>query len=229
MFCKTEVFYYIEKTKSSCIYHFIINRIIQERVCENKMKDKERILMVVITRIIPGLVYLCNNYKQKEEYVKSYMLNPTELEKGDLVYANSSIYPNDFCVGFVDTVHSDRVVIREIGSQRLCNYYNETFTKISKEKLGYEILEGTQYKTYQKVMKAFESTKYYTRFKSISFADRECVVQAREAYKDETIFEISFNYNSKTSIKTIAALLVEKENQQDENNKTKEITKNETI
>ena len=48
------------------------------------MKDKERILMVIITRIIPPLVYLCHDYKDKEEYVKSDMLNVVKLEKGDL-------------------------------------------------------------------------------------------------------------------------------------------------
>ena len=55
-------------------------------------------------------------------------------------------------VGFVEKVdeENDCVVIREIGSERLCNYSNEFFTVINKEKLGYEILEGVQYKIYKK-------------------------------------------------------------------------------
>lgn len=82
------------------------------------MNDKERILMVIITRIIPGLAFLCHNYKDKENYIESNMLDGIKLEKGDLVYSNTSLYPNDFCVGFVDSTHPDGVVIREIGSKK---------------------------------------------------------------------------------------------------------------
>ena len=99
------------------------------------MSDKERILMIIITRIIPRLVYGCHSYDDKEEYVKSYMLDRNGLEKGDLVFANSSIYPNDFMVGFIEELKDDCTVIREIGSSKLCNYYNESFTKINKDKL----------------------------------------------------------------------------------------------
>lgn len=48
------------------------------------MTDKERILMAVITRIIPGLLY--GNFDEKEKYVKSYMLNSSGLSKGDLFF-----------------------------------------------------------------------------------------------------------------------------------------------
>ena len=174
------------------------------------MTDKERILMAVITRIIPGLLY--GNFNEKEKYVKSYMLNNSELFKGDLVFANTSIAINDFIVGFVDHVEEDCVVIREIGSKGLCNYYNETFSKINKEMLDYEILEGMQYKIYQKVLKAFEKyTGYCTRFKSISFKKNICIVQAREVFKNDLFFEISFPFNSKTTISSIGKLLKEKE------------------
>lgn len=109
------------------------------------MRDKERILMVIITRIIPGLTScMCN----KEEYVHSCMLEPSRLKPGDLVMANTTITPNPFVVGFVNEVKDDYVVIREIGSKRLCEYRNESFTIINKERLGYEILEGIQYKIY---------------------------------------------------------------------------------
>lgn len=112
------------------------------------MTDKERILMAIITRIIPGMLY--NPFEKKEEYVKSYMLNHSGLCKDDLVFANTTLSINDFVVGFVDHIEDDCVVIREIGSNRICNYYNESFSVINKEKLGYEILEGVQYKIYKK-------------------------------------------------------------------------------
>lgn len=176
------------------------------------MTDKERILMVIITRIIPGLAYCCHSYQDREKYVKSYMLENNGLEKGDLVYANTSIYPNEFMVGFVEEVKADCVVIRKIGSSKICNYFNETFTKINKEKLGYEILEGLQYKTYQKVLKAFSKyTSYNIRFKSIAFETDMCIVQSREMFSNDVKFEVRFTFDSKTTIRYIGNLLKEKE------------------
>lgn len=174
------------------------------------MTDKERILMAIVTRIIPGLLY--GSFNAKEEYVKPQMLDTSKLSKGDLVFANTSIAINDFIVGFVDHLEENCVVIREIGSNRLCNYYNEAFTVINKEKLGYEVLEGLQYKIYQKVLKAFEKyTGHSTKFKNIDFNEGMCIVQAREIFKTDLFFEISFPFNSKTTISSIGKLLKEKE------------------
>lgn len=176
------------------------------------MTDKERILMLIIARIIPGVMY--NSFDKRDEYVKSNMLHQFELKNGDLVFANTSLFANDFMVGFVD--HEDKandcVVIREIGTDRLCNYSNESFSIINKEKLGYEILEGLQYKTYQKVLKAFSDyTGYCTRLKSISFNGDNCKVQARQMFSNDLYFEIEFTYNSKTTIKSIGGLLKNKD------------------
>lgn len=174
------------------------------------MTDKERILMAIITRIIPGLLY--SPFDKRDEYVKSYILNSAGIRKGDFVFANTTLNINDFVVGIVDHIEDDCVVIREIGSNRLCNYYNESFSVINKEKLGYEMLEGVQYKIYQKVIKAFEKfTGYYTRFKSISFDGDICTVQARETFKNDLLFEVSFPFNSKTTIASIGKLLEEKD------------------
>lgn len=174
------------------------------------MTDKERILMAIITRIIPGLLY--NSFDEKEKYVKSHMLSHSEIKNGDLVFANTSISINDFIVGFVESVEDNYVVIREIGSDRVCNYYNESFSVINKDRLGYNILEGVKYKTYEKVLKAFDKyTGYCTRFKSINFDGNTCIVQARSVFESGLLFELSFPYNGKTTIKSIGKLLEEKE------------------
>ena len=174
------------------------------------MTDKERILMSIVTRIIPGLMY--SPFAKRNEYVENFMMNPSKLQKGDLVFANTTFRINDFIVGFVDHVEPRYVVIREIGSNRLCNYGNETFTKINAEKLGYEILEGVQYRTYRKVCKAFETyTQYYTRFRAISFDGNMCTVEARKAFKGENLFEVAFSYSTKTTIKEIGKALAEAE------------------
>ena len=165
------------------------------------MRDKERILMVIITRIIPGLTSCMRN---KEEYVHSCMLEPSRLKPGDLVMANTTITPNPFVVGFVNEVKDDCVVIREIGSKRLCEYYNESFTIINKECLGYEILEGIQYKIYQKVLKAFsEYTDYSTRFRSIEFSGDVCTVTSRMMFENEKKGEVSSIYDQVTSVSDI--------------------------
>ena len=125
-----------------------------------------------------------------------------------------------FCVGFVDSVCDDRVVIREIGSERLCNYYNESFTKINKEKLGYEILEGIQYKTYQKVLKAFSDIDYWTCFRSIEFEGNKCIVTSRKKFEDEISGTVEFEYNSKTTIKSIVGFLEKEFQKNEKTNKT---------
>ncbi|WP_099467855.1 hypothetical protein [Konateibacter massiliensis] len=177
------------------------------------MTDKERILMTIITRVIPGLTYCCHSYEDREKYVKSYMLNRNGLEKGDLVFANTSIKMNDFVVGFIEDFKPECTVIRELGSNRLCNYYNESFSVINKDKLGYEILEGIQYKIYQKVLKAFSDySSYSARFHSIEFNNKICTVKSRKMFSNEPTHEFSFKYNSKTTIKEIGKLLEEKEN-----------------
>lgn len=174
------------------------------------MTDKERILMAIITRVIPGLMY--SSFHKRDEYVKSHILSNSGLSKGDLVFANSSVNINDFIVGFVDNIEDDHVVIREIGSNRLCNYYNETFSVINKERLGYEFLEGTKYKTYQKVLKAFDKyANHTTKFKSISFDRNICTVQARRAFENGLLFEIKFKFDIKTTISSIGKMLEEKD------------------
>lgn len=167
------------------------------------MTDKERILMMIITTIIPSLSLGENNSIER--------LRNCELKHGDLVFTNTTIYPNKFMVGFVEEVKRDHIVIREIGSNNLCAYYNESFTKINKELLGYEILEGIEYKIYRKVLKAFEHTNYNTRFKAISFNEKICTVQARTVFKNDLLFEISFPYDKKTTIKDIYKILLSKE------------------
>lgn len=180
------------------------------------MTDKERILSAIISYVIPGLLY--DFGVEKRDYIESCMLQPLKLNKGDLVFAATSIYPNDYSVGFVHEVKKDCIVIRKIGSEKLCNYYNEGFYKINKDKLGYEILEGLQYKTYQKVLKAFEYTNYCTRFKGISFDGDKCTVQARTMFENDLIFEASFAFDKKTTVEEIGKIL-EKEDKRRENKK----------
>ena len=61
-----------------------------------------------------------------------------------------------------------------------------------------EILEGVQYKIYQKTIKAFEKyTKYYTRFKSVRFDGNMCTVQARKAFENDLYLKYHFRLTVK--------------------------------
>lgn len=175
-----------------------------------QMTDKERILMAIITRIIPGLIYRYN-HEERKEYVESCILNQDNLKVGDLVFATTTITPNDFMVGFVHSINPEYVVIREIGSNNLCNYYNECFTKINKEKLGYQYLEGIEYTIYQKCLAAFEEYGGYSiRFKEIFFDNAICTVKARKVFSNEEIFEISFKYDDNITVLDIGKLIKSK-------------------
>lgn len=166
--------------------------------------------MAIINRFIPYLTTSCKD----DDIAEHNLFGKEKYKKGDLVVAFTTININPFCVGFVEEDMKDEegyVLIREIGSNKLCKYYNESFIRLNKDKLGYEILEGNRYRIYIKVLKAFGYTGYWIRFFSISFDKNICTVKAREAFKDDEIFSISFKYNSKTSIRSIADMLIEKE------------------
>ena len=172
------------------------------------MTDKERILMCIVLRIIPAL-YFAQNYEEKRNIITHTDFFTRNPKKDDLVFATSCSKPDEFAVGFYERFDEDKKchVIREIGSKRLCNYYNQDFAIINKKKLGYEIFEGTQYKIYQKVLEAFRKyTDYWTRLKAINFEGRKCVVSAREAFENDEKWRVQFLYNSKTTIKSIGEL-----------------------
>lgn len=173
------------------------------------MTDKERILMCLVTAIFRRSLYDSESISQWKASQPGIIGGINPLIPGDLVIASTAIDPNEFMVGFVERVCADHVVIREIGGDRLCRYYNEYFYRIDKKILGNEILEGTQYITYRKVLKAFSKSdhSYMIRFHSISFDKNMCTVSARKCFSDETLYTVSFKYNKKTTVKSIVEIL----------------------
>lgn len=179
------------------------------------MSDKERILICLVNRIYCKALH--GSPVERREWLDmqpGLLSGKNPLQPGDLVTAFTSIVPNEWMVGFVHEVKEDYVVIREIGSDRLCNYGNETFLRIDKNILGYEILEGVQYQIYNKVKKAFTeaSFSYTFRFKDLSFQGDTCRVEGRRAFQNETAFQIEFCYDSETTIESIVELLNKAEN-----------------
>lgn len=173
------------------------------------MSDKERILLTLINRVYRQALYGPRNEIEKWRDMQPTIIgNGNPLEPGDLVTTMTTISPNAFMLGCVQEVRDDCVVIREIGSDKTCNYYNERFLKIDKSILGYEILEGEDYRIYKKVLTAFtEADPHSLMFHSIRFDGKTCTITGRIMFEDEAVFETSFRYNSKTTIKSIRELI----------------------
>lgn len=164
------------------------------------MTDKERILTHIISVYYPKYMLRIGNDNSIEFFNKN-----SKPKIDDLVLARTSGL-HDFTIGYVVDIKSDsEMTIREIGTQRTCNIGNEMFYSIDKEHL-YEnyLLEGLQYKTYCKVMKAISNVDGYTyRFHSIDFNDNKCTVNLRLIFEDSITKTTTFNYSSKTTIKEI--------------------------
>lgn len=173
------------------------------------MSDKERILISLVNAIYSKALYIPAERNKWLDMQPGLFSDRNPLQPGDLVTTVTTIEPNEFMVGFVHEVKKDSVVIREIGSDRLCDYANELFYRIDKTVIGYDILEGAQYQTYRKVLKAFEKQdhSYTYRFKSISFDGETCTVEGRRAFSNETAFTFSFDSYSRKTIKAITGMV----------------------
>lgn len=182
------------------------------------MRDKERILLLLVNRMYSKALFDSKAVKEWYNNQPGFLYDTNPLQVGDLVTAATTIAPNAYIVGYVHEIRKECVVIREIGSDRLCNYYNETFRRIDKKMLGYEILEGLEYKTYEKVCKAFWRSKgsYGTRFKSISFDGKICTVEGRKVFSDETTIKFSFKHSRMTTYKGIIKLINKELDKQEE-------------
>jgi hypothetical protein len=117
---------------------------------------------------------------------------------------------SDFKVGWVhQVVDSSTCVIREIGSNRLCNYGNEKFTRIVGMHTS-QLLEGQEYIFQQKVVRAFrKGHEYMYRFGGVDFEQHYATIWIREAFGGFDLknpskpFSFSMAWNSKTSVKRI--------------------------
>ena len=179
------------------------------------MTDKERILMMLLQEVFRKALYdrgEVNKWQNDQPPLLGFDRDVRRpLERGDLVVASTSFRPNDYLVGFVHEPpdKNGMVVIREIGSDRLCNYGNESFMRLPKHLLGYELLEGVQYKVFRKVEKAFAASdhSYVVRFGGLEYEGNICKVKARKVFSDDILFTFEFHYNSETSIKSITDII----------------------
>lgn len=188
------------------------------------LTDRERIL----TNILLSLVhtqYLCLRATQEEKFkevLKEYGLreyvhfggfDDRPLCAGDLVIEQTG-KPSEWTVAWVEKVYSpDNVLVREIGSNRLCNYENGRFIRIAGMRTE-KVVDGGQYKFYEKLDRALEiADDFHHRLVSVEFPDkRTCRVSMMNRYGRLSSHQYAFdiNFNSKTTIKQIVKLLEQK-------------------
>lgn len=187
------------------------------------MSDKERIL----TRIIKGLrstgaLVHDAAYSWSSEPYRSgngyyiHFAPWNEPKRGDLVLCETGEI-SDVSIGFVhEVISGDRCIIREIGSNKLCDYGNERFTPI----VGLseiDLLEGEKYEFYRKVLKAFaRGDEYWYRFGGLHFDGEDAVIWIREPFggyiqyreHGSEPFSVSMKWNKNTTIKAILQAMI---------------------
>lgn len=173
------------------------------------MTDKERILTNIILRLKSDIAHIGGMHDEAMhgDYVHFACCGADKPKIGELVIAETTPWVHDYTIGFLTEIHSDMCVIREIGSERLCNYSNESFRAI-RGLQNTETLEGRQYEFYQKVLQAFsKGDEYLYRFGGISFDGPVCRVMVREVFGGHggvsIPFAIDIPWRGRRSVKKI--------------------------
>ncbi len=174
------------------------------------MNDKERILYTLVQRIYMKAMYGDPGETQKWRDVQPGMLagiNP--LQKGDLVIATTSPVANPFMVGYFEgKTENGGALIREIGSNRLCNYENEWFYRIDKSILGPEMLDGERYILYQQVEEAAKDIKgdsYVVM--NFEMHDNTCTFTLRKWLRNKEMLDVELPLEKATGVEGIQEFL----------------------
>lgn len=186
------------------------------------MNDKERILTTILDQFYYTQT-LCFHSPKENDFIKSggdtYVhfgaYDDRKIKVGDLVMGKTGKV-HDFKIGFVHEILSKfEMVIREIGSNKLCNYSNESFTRIVGLKPS-DLYEKGQYGFYQKVLKAFtRGNEYSYRYGGLEFlGDNIAKIWIREAFGGfgeckSCPFSFKIEWNKRTTIKEILNLMIE--------------------
>lgn len=189
---------------------------------ENRpLNDRERILMTIIDRLASTLILMPGSVHRwgPEAFTTPslgtlvHFANYQEPKPGDLVLAKTG-HVSEWKIGwYVEKRYGSfgGAVIREIGSERLCNYDNESFVPI----VGLDpiaLLEGDKRQFYVKVLHAFrKGDEYVYRFGGLSFEGPEAVIKIREVFggmgNPSQPFEVRMVWSKRTSAKAILAAM----------------------
>jgi hypothetical protein len=165
------------------------------------MTDKERILIQIGAMTAFGTTKF-NNFSEDSVHWET-IHQETKLQKGDIVCGVTN--PNHkFGIAFFEerTGYSD-FVVREIGSNKTCNYTNEMFLVLRNFPEIYKLC-GNEYKTMIKARKAFYHT-YTWVFAGIKFEPKKLIITMRKKWTDiKETFELNYDCHlSRITIKSI--------------------------
>ena len=192
-----------------------------------KMTDKERILMNLVGDLISAQIMRFITDGQNERHgpldydlkIKSG-LRKDHIKKGDLVYCTTSgrFNAHPWVVAWVEEVtnpNGGELLLREIGSNRLCKMGNEGFYVLdfSARPVQY-YLEGERHKLYHKIRKAFERHGDYSHvFGGMAFDDENSIVTVtvRQRHGFDTVpYDIQLKlpkWGKRVSIKKLAEMM----------------------
>jgi hypothetical protein len=176
------------------------------------MTDKERILIKIIKNLYSTFISKMHvtgwgsaNY---EDHVHFAPWDKENIKKGALVLCYTSGV-HDYSIGILkEKIGYSRALIREIGTNRICDIDNESFIPI-KNMQEIELLEKDKYIIYCKILKAFNrGDEYWYRFGGVKFCGKNIVeIIIRERFggllNPSKPFNFKMKYNKKTTIKSI--------------------------
>jgi hypothetical protein len=192
------------------------------RSVDPPLSDRERILMVIIDQLSTTqtlarpsrMAWSSDEYKDHSgSYHYVHFAPWKEPSPGDLVLAQSG-HVSRWKVGWYVEKQSDGALIREIGSDKLCNYGNESFRPIVGLENDLRLLEGDRYQFLIKVYKAFaRGDEYIYRFGGLRFDANDAVITIREVFgglgKPSVPFEARIQWAKRTSVAAILKVMRE--------------------
>ena len=148
------------------------------------MTDKERILTYIISRCA-SIMTFGGSLSDKPLRFEHINQDCSNLKIGDVVLSPSFV-TNPYNIGFVHEVKSHNfLVIREIGTNNLCNYSNQLFQII--KNIPKDILyEGKYFNFYRKCQKSFrKGNLYWYAFVDFEIKEDEIIIEFRESSKPD--------------------------------------------
>jgi hypothetical protein len=188
---------------------------------EGRLTDRERILMSVVQALslsqslapVSRTRWGDEAFTGHDGYVYAHFATWRKPQAGDLVLARTGSMSEWKIAFYVEPLPSQLggAVVREIGTDRLCNYENEEFVPI----VGLpptELLDGDKRRLYDKVIAAFRrGDEYMYLFGGIEFDRDDVVVSVRERWGGlngkSKPFPVRFTWDPRMSIKAILAAL----------------------
>lgn len=193
------------------------------------MTNKERVLMELVRELYSTQLHLQLRVPNRPDMWKIFdnredvhfeCSSFDKIQIGDLVLCTSSGI-HDWTVGFVHEIINPswhELMVKEIGTNRLCKVGNEGFVPI-RGMSEQQLWNDDQYNFSIKVKKAFAKGGHYSyRFGGMSFVGDKVAVYVREHFngtlrlngsgKMTIPFKIVLDWDKKMSIKKILELLV---------------------